>query len=56
MPDCFRETGVVRVPLEGFDFTRDIGLVYAPHTDAGGLSTQVLVTSLVDAIVASEAV
>jgi DNA-binding transcriptional LysR family regulator len=56
MPDCFRETGVVRVPLEGFDFTRDIGLVYAPHADAGGLSTQALVTSLVDAIVASEAV
>ena len=56
MPDCFCETGVVRVPLEGFDFTRDIGLVYAPHADAGGLSTLALVTSLVDAIVASEAV
>lgn len=55
MPECFRETGVVRVPLEGFDFTRDIGLVYAPHADARALASGALVRSLIDAIVATQA-
>lgn len=31
MPDGFDAEGVVRVPLEGFDATRDLGLVFAAH-------------------------
>lgn len=37
MPDGFREPGVVRIPLDGFRFTRDLGLVFAPHADARAL-------------------
>ncbi|KQN93814.1 LysR family transcriptional regulator [Sphingomonas sp. Leaf231] len=31
MPDGFHAAGVMRVPLEDFDATRDIGLVFASH-------------------------
>ena len=55
MPDGFREPGVVRAQLEGFDFTRDIGLVFAPHTDAGVLARGPLVASLVGAITTLDA-
>lgn len=50
MPDCFTEPGVVRVHLEGFDFTRDIGLVYAPHADATELMRSPTIAALVAAV------
>lgn len=50
MPDCFRETGVARIHLEGFDFVRDIGLAYAQHVDADELRQTALIASLIDAI------
>jgi DNA-binding transcriptional LysR family regulator len=34
MPDGFHEPGVARVPLDGFDATRTIGLVHAGGADA----------------------
>jgi DNA-binding transcriptional LysR family regulator len=37
MPDGFREPGVARVPIEGFDLVRDIGLLVAPHADAAAV-------------------
>jgi len=50
MPDCFRAEGVVRPHLPDFAFTRDIGLVYAPHSDAsklrGGLTVQGLIRAV----------
>ena len=50
MPDCFRADGVVRPHLPDFAFTRDIGLVYAPHIDAsklrGGLTVQGLIRAV----------
>jgi len=55
MPDCFRETGVARVPLEGFDFTREIGLMYAPHANIHDFATEALVSSLMNAIIANQA-
>lgn len=55
MPECFRESGVVRIPLDGFDFTRDIGLVFAPHSDTQALASSPLVNSLINSIVASQA-
>lgn len=50
MPDGFRDAGVARVRLEGFDFTRDIGLVYASHADADALSRSRTVAALVEAV------
>ena len=55
MPDCFREPGVVHAHLEGFDFTRDIGLVFAPHVDAKDLAQSSTITALVAAIHPDEA-
>jgi len=37
MPDCFRARGVARPRLAGFPFSRDIGLLFAPHVDAARL-------------------
>ncbi|KTT73062.1 LysR family transcriptional regulator [Sphingomonas endophytica] len=48
MPDGFRESGVVRVPLDGFDATREIGVVVAPHADARTLEPAL--AALTDAI------
>lgn len=50
MPDGFREPGVVRVRLDGFDFTRDVGLVYAPHVDRQALSNSGTIAALVAAV------
>lgn len=50
MPDGFRDPGVARVRLEGFDYTRDIGLVYAPHLDGHALSRGRTAASLVEAL------
>ncbi len=50
MPDGFREAGVVRIPLEGFDFTRTIGLIHAAHVDAQSASHRQIADALVAAV------
>lgn len=50
IPESFREHGVVQVTLTGFDFTRTIGLVYAPHADVGALASDIVINSLVTTI------
>lgn len=50
MPDSFRYRGVSRIRLEGFDFTRDVGLLYAPHVKANTLSSRRTVTALTETI------
>jgi len=50
VPDGFRETGVVLAHLDGFDFSRDIGLVFAAHADAEALRHGWLATSLARAV------
>lgn len=50
MPDGFRDPGVARVRLEGFDYTRNIGLVYAPHLDGHALSRGRTVAALVGTV------
>lgn len=37
MPDCFSGPGIARPRLAGFDFTRTIGFLFAPHVDASAL-------------------
>jgi DNA-binding transcriptional LysR family regulator len=49
MPDCFRSPGVARVRLDGFDFTRDVTLVYAGHVDPHSVSHHRLADALVAA-------
>jgi len=46
MPDGFRDPGVVRIPLDGFDFTRTIGLVHATHVDAQSASHRQIAAAL----------
>ena len=53
MPDCFVEPGVVRPRLRDFPFNRDIGLVFAPHTDGPRLRTGLTVQGLVRAVARS---
>jgi DNA-binding transcriptional LysR family regulator len=50
MPEAFREAGVVLTHLDGFDFSRDIGLVFAAHADAEALRHGWLATSLARAV------
>ncbi|AIT05922.1 LysR family transcriptional regulator [Sphingomonas taxi] len=50
MPEGFREDGVVLAHLDGFDFSRDIGLVFAAHADAEALRHGWLATSLARAV------
>lgn len=50
MPDGFREPGIVRAALEGFDFTRDIGLVFAPHVAAKELVQSPAIVALMAAV------
>ena len=50
MPDCFHADGVVRPRLADFDFTREIGLLYAPHTDVPQISERPEVTLLAETI------
>lgn len=54
MPDCFSGPGVVRVHLDGFDFTRDIGLVFAPHVDAAALARSPMIAALIAAVLPEE--
>jgi DNA-binding transcriptional LysR family regulator len=37
MPDGYRAKGIARPRLAGFDFVREIGLIYAPHSDPARL-------------------
>lgn len=50
MPESLGETGVVQVALKDFDFTRTIGLVYAPHADRQALAGEPAITALIDAV------
>jgi DNA-binding transcriptional LysR family regulator len=50
MPDCFGEPGIRRVALDGFDFTRDIGLIFAPHTDKLMLQSSPVVSAIIAAV------
>jgi len=50
MPDGFAEEGVVRVPLADFHFTREIGIVFAPHADAETRADPLLAAALARAI------
>lgn len=54
MPDCFRHAGMIRRPLDGFGFSRTIGLAYARHVDATAMREGPTITSLVAAIEADE--
>lgn len=49
MPDGFREAGVVRVPLDGFHFTRAIGVIAAAHVDPRDVAQRHIVDALVAA-------
>jgi DNA-binding transcriptional LysR family regulator len=50
MPDGFTGPGIVRAHLDGFDFTRDIGLIFAPHADVESLRKGALIGALTQAI------
>ena len=50
MPDCFVAEGIVRPHLPDFAFSRDIGLVYAPHVDATKLRDGLTVRGLIRAV------
>jgi DNA-binding transcriptional LysR family regulator len=51
MPDGFREAGVARVPLDGFDATRTIGLVRAAPDDAAAAAHRQIVDALAAAAI-----
>ena len=51
MPDSFCEPGVVRAHLEGFDFTREIGLVFAPHTEPQDMARSQTIAALIAAVI-----
>ncbi len=50
MPDGFAEDGVRLARLEDFDFTRDVGLVFAPHAGASKLASHALADALAEAV------
>lgn len=52
MPDCFAAPGVMRPRLSDFPFTREIGLLFAPHSDADALRARQPVQTLVATIAA----
>lgn len=49
MPDCFHAPGVARVRLADFSFTREIGLLFGTHADAG-LRDRPAIGALVDIV------
>ncbi len=49
MSDGFREPGVVRARLDGFDFVREIGLVYAAHAEDMALPGSPVIAALIAA-------
>lgn len=50
MPDGFRDAQIARPRLEGFDLTRDLGLIYAPHTEIDGRALDALTELIAAAI------
>jgi DNA-binding transcriptional LysR family regulator len=50
MPDCFRHPGMIRRPLDGFGFSRTIGLAYARHVDAAALRDSPPIAALIAAV------
>lgn len=50
MPDSFRTPGVVRPHLLDFPFTREIGLLFAPHSDAPALLSRPALRSLIETV------
>jgi DNA-binding transcriptional LysR family regulator len=56
MPDSFAGTGIVMPHLEDFPFTRDIGLVYAPHVDREQLRASQAIHLLIQTIEGARAV
>lgn len=50
MPDGFRAPGVVRPRLVDFPFTREIGLVFAPHADEGALLARPALGALMETV------
>ncbi len=54
MPDGFREPGVARVALEGFDFTRTLGLIHAAHVDPHAASYRQIADALIAAAAADD--
>lgn len=50
MPDGFREPGIARVRLDGFDWTRTIGLLYADHAEAQRFREGPTIAALIAAI------
>lgn len=55
MPDSFRAPGVVRPRLADFSFTREIGLVLAPHADENSLVARPALRILMETIEACSA-
>jgi DNA-binding transcriptional LysR family regulator len=54
MPDCFRHPGMIRRPLDGFGFSRTIGLAYAGHVDAAALRDGPTIAALIAAVSSSD--
>jgi DNA-binding transcriptional LysR family regulator len=50
MPDCFQSPGIVRPQLADFPFSRDIGLLFAPHMPMRSASDQPALRVLAEAI------
>lgn len=55
MPDGFREPGISRVRLDGFDFTREIGIVFAAHVDRQAPSSRQVLSAITAALAHDEA-
>lgn len=50
MPDCFEGPGIARTKLVDFQFTRDIGLLYAHHVDRIHLRQERTIPTLIETI------
>lgn len=50
MPDGFSMPGIVRPQLLDFPFVREIGLVFAPHSDASALLSGAALRTLIDTV------
>lgn len=50
MPDCFDRHGMVRRHLDGFGFSRDIGLAYAAHVEVAALRDSPTIMALIAAV------
>lgn len=50
MPDCYTGAGIARAPLAGFDFVREIGFLYAAHSDPAELRLRPAMRLLVETV------